>query len=212
MPYSGAKKAQRLNRFDAFARILRFIPVQSNTPLLHRSARMRLADGASISLRIERLPPDKERSMATPDEILAEARKRARDNGLPYEGALLPGEAAQLMRDQTKAVLIDVRSRAEWDFVGRVPGAVEIEWKSYPGMAPNTRFVDELTAKVPKDAVAMFLCRSGGRSHETAATAARAGYAAAFNVLEGFEGDRDASGHRNSVGGWRAAGLPWTQS
>jgi len=150
--------------------------------------------------------------MATPDELLAAARKRARDNGLPYEGALLPAEAAQLMRDHGKAVLIDVRSRAEWDFVGRVPGAVEIEWKSYPGMTPNTRFVDELTAKVPKDAVAMFLCRSGGRSHETAATAARAGYAAAFNVLEGFEGDRDASGHRNSVGGWRAAGLPWAQS
>jgi rhodanese-related sulfurtransferase len=150
--------------------------------------------------------------MATTDEILAAARKRARDNGLPYEGALLPAEAARLMRDHANAVLIDVRSRAEWDFVGRVPGAVEIEWKSYPGMTPNARFVDELTAKVPKDAVAMFLCRSGGRSHETAATAARAGYAAAFNVLEGFEGDRDASGHRNSVGGWRAAGLPWVQS
>lgn len=150
--------------------------------------------------------------MATPDEILAAARKRARDNGLPYEGALLPAEAAQLLHDHPKAVLVDVRSRAEWDFVGRVPGAVEIEWKSYPGMVPNARFVDELTAKVPKDAVTMFLCRSGGRSHETAATAARAGYATAFNVLEGFEGDRDPSGHRNSVGGWRAAGLPWVQS
>lgn len=150
--------------------------------------------------------------MATPDEILAAARKRARDNGLPYEGALTPAEAAQLMREHAQAVLVDVRSKAEWDFVGRVPGAVEIEWKSYPGMMPNARFVDELTARVPKDAVAMFLCRSGGRSHDTAAVAARAGYGAAFNVLEGFEGDRDASGHRNSVGGWRAAGLPWIQS
>lgn len=150
--------------------------------------------------------------MANPDDILAVARKRARDNGLPYEGALLPAEAAQLMQDHPKAVLIDVRSRAEWDFVGRVPGAVEIEWKSYPGMVPNARFVDDLTTKVPKDAIAMFLCRSGGRSHETAATAARAGYSAAFNVLEGFEGDRDGSGHRNSVGGWRASGLPWVQS
>lgn len=150
--------------------------------------------------------------MATLDEILAAARKRARDNGLPYEGALLPAEAAQLMREYPKAVLVDVRSRAEWDFVGRVPGAVEIEWKSYPGMMANPRFLDELTAKVQKDAVTMFLCRSGGRSHDTAATATRAGYAAAFNVLEGFEGDRDDSGHRNSVGGWRAAGLPWVQS
>lgn len=150
--------------------------------------------------------------MATPEEILAAARKRARDNGLPYEGALLPAEAAQLMRDHPKAVLIDVRSRAEWDFVGRVPSAVEIEWKSYPGMMPNDRFLGDLTAKVPKDAVAMFLCRSGARSHDSAATAARAGYTAAFNVLEGFEGDRDAAGHRNSMGGWRAAGLPWVQS
>lgn len=150
--------------------------------------------------------------MANSDEILAAARKRARDNGLPYEGALLPTEAAQLMRDHPKAVLVDVRSRAEWDFVGRIPGAVEIEWKSYPGMVPNARFVEDLNARVPKDAVAMFLCRSGGRSHETAATAAKAGYAAAFNILEGFEGDRDPSGHRNTVGGWRASGLPWIQS
>jgi rhodanese-related sulfurtransferase len=58
----------------------------------------------------------------------------------------------------------------------------------------------------------MFLCRSGGRSHETAMVAKRAGYESAFNVLEGFEGDRDPHGHRNSVSGWRSAGLPWTQS
>jgi len=150
--------------------------------------------------------------MPTADEILALARQRAREHSLPYEGALLPAEAHQLMREHGKAVLVDVRSRAEWDFVGRVPGAVEIEWKSYPGMAPNPKFLEQLTARVPKDAVTMFLCRSGGRSHDTAATAKNAGYLAAFNVLEGFEGDRDGAGHRNSVGGWRAAGLPWSQS
>ena len=150
--------------------------------------------------------------MATQDEILAEARKRAQAGGLPYEGALAPAEAHQLLRENPKAVLIDVRSRAEWDFVGRVPGAVEIEWKSYPGMRPNEAFLEQLQSRVPKDAIAMFLCRSGGRSHETALAAKRAGYATAFNVLEGFEGDRDPQGHRNSVGGWRAAGLPWAQS
>ena len=58
----------------------------------------------------------------------------------------------------------------------------------------------------------MFICRSGARSHEAALAAQSAGYGSVFNVLEGFEGDRDASGHRNTVGGWRAAGLPWTQS
>jgi rhodanese-related sulfurtransferase len=150
--------------------------------------------------------------MATQDEILAEARKRAQAGGLPYAGALLPAEAHQLLRENPKAVLVDVRSRAEWDFVGRVPRAVEIEWKTYPGMRPNESFLQQLESRVPKDAVAMFLCRSGARSHETATVAQRAGYAAAFNVLEGFEGDRDGEGHRNSVGGWRAAGLPWTQS
>jgi rhodanese-related sulfurtransferase len=150
--------------------------------------------------------------MANQDEILAEARKRAQQNGLPYAGALRPAEAQQLLQDNPKAVLIDVRSRAEWDFVGRVPGAVEIEWKTYPGMRPNESFLEQLQSRVPKDALALFMCRSGARSHETASVAKRAGYENAFNVVEGFEGDRDAEGHRNSVGGWRAAGLPWTQS
>jgi rhodanese-related sulfurtransferase len=110
------------------------------------------------------------------------------------------------------AAVVDVRSRAELDFVGRVPGSVEIEWKRYPGMALNAEFVQQLTKRVPQDATVMFLCRSGGRSHETAAAAAQAGYTKAYNVLQGFEGDRDASGHRNTIGGWRAAGLPWLQS
>jgi rhodanese-related sulfurtransferase len=150
--------------------------------------------------------------MANQDEILAEARMRAQENGLPYAGALRPAEAHQLLQDNPKAVLIDVRSRAEWDFVGHVPGAVEIEWKTYPGMRPNESFLEQLQSRVPKDALALFICRSGARSHETAAVAKRAGYENAFNVVEGFEGDRDPEGHRNSVGGWRAAGLPWTQS
>ncbi|MCC6533985.1 MAG: rhodanese-like domain-containing protein [Burkholderiales bacterium] len=150
--------------------------------------------------------------MATSDEILARAQERARAQGLPYDGALVPAEAHQLLREHPKAVLIDVRSRAEWDFVGRVPGAVEVEWKSYPGMKPNAQFVEQLTSRVPADAIAMFLCRSGGRSHETALAAKRAGFNSTYNVLEGFEGDRDPQGHRNTVGGWRAAGLPWTQS
>ena len=149
--------------------------------------------------------------MASNDEILARARERATGMGLPYAGALTPAEAYELMRADPPAALVDVRSRAAWDFVGRVPGAVEIEWKSYPGMAPNPAFLQQLTAKVPKEATTMFLCRSGGRSHETATVATRAGYTAAYNVLEGFEGDRDGAGHRNTVSGWRAAGLPWQQ-
>ena len=150
--------------------------------------------------------------MAGNEDILKQARQRARDMGLPYAGALLPGEAYALLQQQPGARVIDVRSRAELDFVGRIPGSVEIEWKIYPGMLPNPNFIQQLTQQVPQDAVAMFICRSGGRSHATAMAAAQAGYSNAYNVLEGFEGDRDAGGHRNTVGGWRAAGLPWVQS
>jgi rhodanese-related sulfurtransferase len=150
--------------------------------------------------------------MSEPDQILKAARARAREKDLPYEGALLPAEANSLLAQHPNARLVDVRSRAELDFVGRVPGAVEIEWKSYPGMKPNPDFVKQLKEKVPQDALVMFLCRSGGRSHDTAVAATQAGYSDAYNILEGFEGDRDPAGHRNTVGGWRARGLPWTQS
>ena len=149
--------------------------------------------------------------MATVADIRRQAGERGRAMGLPYEGALLPREAHELIQELPNARLVDVRSRAEFDFVGRVPGSVEIEWKSYPGMQPNPNFMRQLTESVPKDAVLLFMCRSGGRSHEAALAARNAGFEA-YNVLEGFEGDRDADGHRNTVGGWRAAGLPWVQS
>ena len=130
---------------------------------------------------------------------------------LGYVGALLPAEA-QILRETTSAIIVDVRSKAELDFVGRITGSVEIELKTYPGMKPNPDFVSQLTAVVPLATTVMFICRSGARSHEAASAAAAAGYRSAFNVLEGFEGDRDPAGHRNTVGGWRAAHLPWSQS
>jgi rhodanese-related sulfurtransferase len=142
--------------------------------------------------------------------ILEQARQRASQNGLPYAGALLPAEAQSLR--EAGAVIVDVRSRAELDFVGRIPGSVEIELKTWPGMQPNPNFTQQLKRAVATDAKVMFICRSGARSHEAALAATAAGYAQVFNVLEGFEGDRDGGGHRNTVGGWRAAGLPWTQS
>ncbi len=148
----------------------------------------------------------------TIDEILKTARERARQMGLPYEGALLPGEACQIWKEAPKAKLVDVRTRAEWDWVGRIPGAVEIEFLTYPGSQPNPSFLPALEQKVEKEALVMFICRSGARSHNTAALATQAGYAACYNVLEGFEGDKDAAGHRNVKSGWRAAGLPWMQS
>lgn len=145
------------------------------------------------------------------DDILNTAKQRGKQLGLPYAGALTPKEAHELMLHQANAKLVDVRTRAEWDWVGRVPDAVEVELMSYPGNRPNQAFVEELEKKVPKDTVILFLCRSGGRSHNAAGFATQAGYNNCYNVLEGFEGDRDANGQRNKVGGWRAAGLPWTQ-
>jgi rhodanese-related sulfurtransferase len=146
----------------------------------------------------------------TPAEILARAHQRAVERKLPYEGALLPAEAWELAQ-QTGAKLIDVRTRAEWDWVGHVPDSVEIEWNSWPDGEPNKNFIAELEAQVPKDAPALFLCRSGARSHNAAIAATRAGYGKSYNILQGFEGDKDDNGHRNTVGGWRAAGLPWFQ-
>jgi rhodanese-related sulfurtransferase len=148
----------------------------------------------------------------TTDDILNNAKLRGKQLGLPYAGALTPSEAYELMQRHAHAKLVDVRTRAEWDWVGRVPNAVEVEIMCYPGNRPNNAFIEELEKKVPKDALVMFLCRSGGRSHNAAGFATQAGYTDCYNVLEGFEGDRDASGQRNKVGGWRAAGLPWSQS
>ena len=146
------------------------------------------------------------------DEILKRARERARQLGLPYSGAVTPAEAHELWRNAPGAKLVDVRTRAEWDYVGRIPGAVEIEILTYPGNRPNPAFISELESKVGKSGPVLFICRSGGRSHNAALLATQAGYGDAYNVLEGFEGDRDSQGHRNTVGGWRKAGLPWTQS
>jgi rhodanese-related sulfurtransferase len=149
--------------------------------------------------------------METVKEILERAKQRASEAGMPYTGALLPAEAMALLQGDVGARVVDVRSRAEWDWVGRVPGAIEIEWQIYPGMRLNPGFLDELAAKVSQDAVVMFLCRTGGRSGQAAAFAADGGYSESYNILEGFEGDKDASGHRGTMAGWKAAGLPWVQ-
>ena len=145
------------------------------------------------------------------DDILKKAAARARQMNLAYAGALMPAEAYDIWRNALRATLVDVRTRAEWDFVGRIPGAVEIELLTYPANRPNPAFLEELESKVGRAGPVLFICRSGGRSHNAAALATQAGFVECFNVLEGFEGDKDAQGHRNTTGGWRVAGLPWTQ-
>jgi rhodanese-related sulfurtransferase len=144
------------------------------------------------------------------EDIKKAAEERARKLGLTYAGALFPTEAHQLM--QGGAALVDVRTKPELLYVGKVPGSVLVEWQTYPGNHQNPEFLAELAALVPKDRPVMFLCRSGVRSHYAADAATRAGWREAYNVLEGFEGDKDAAQHRSTVGGWRKAGLPWVQS
>ena len=143
-------------------------------------------------------------------DLLNLAQARARELGLPYAGALTPREAFDIWQLAPGAKLVDVRTRAEWDWVGRVPGAEEIEWVSYPSNQPNSHFLAQLKHSVDRESLVMFLCRSGVRSHHAASLANEAGYSACYNVLEGFEGDKDAKGQRGKTGGWRHAGLPWT--
>jgi len=142
-------------------------------------------------------------------DIIRKARERGITMKLPYAGALLPAEAHALMRSGAK--LVDVRTEAELQYVGSVPGSEAIEWNTYPEGARNPDFLKQLEAAVGKETPVMFLCRSGVRSHHAAVAATQAGWKEAYNVLEGFEGDKDAEGHRNSVGGWKFARLPWIQ-
>lgn len=144
--------------------------------------------------------------------ILQAAQQRAKDLGLAYEGALYPDEAYQILQSAPGAKLVDVRSRAELDWVGHVENSVNIEWATYPGMRPNPHFLTQLEQQVDKEALVIFLCRSGARSHHAATAATQLGYNDCYNVLEGFEGDMNADKQRNIIGGWRAAGLPWEQS
>jgi rhodanese-related sulfurtransferase len=136
-----------------------------------------------------------------------------------YAGDITPEHAWELLRDNPDAVLVDVRTDAEWKYVG-VPDTsalgkqpVLIEWVSYPHGARNDNFVDQLKeAGITggEDAPVIFLCRSGQRSIGAAEAATAAGIGPSYNVLDGFEGALDADGHRGAVG-WRALGLPWRQ-
>lgn len=132
--------------------------------------------------------------------------------------SVTPPEAWAILQREPQAVLIDVRSKLEHDYVGHPTGAVLVMWKDYPDWQENPHFVDEvraaLAARGGDDAERpiLALCRSGARSLAAARKLAAAGYRHLYNVEEGFEGDKDAAGHRSGVGGWRFHGLPWEQS
>jgi rhodanese-related sulfurtransferase len=145
----------------------------------------------------------------TTEAILEAAAARAREKNAPMAGLLTPSEAWAL-RESGTIEIVDTRTHAERDLIGYVPGTIPIEWYDYPAKVRNAEFLATLRAKVDTAKPVAFLCRSGVRSHHAAALAAANGYAAAYNILEGFEGDKNAQGQRR-VNGWQMAGLPWKQ-
>jgi rhodanese-related sulfurtransferase len=149
--------------------------------------------------------------MQTLTKVLQKAQERAQANKLPYAGALTPNEAHEILQLTKNAKLIDVRSRAELELVGRIPQATHIEWAFYPGMVANQDFSKQLTMQVDKESVVIFMCRTGGRSHNAATLAAQLGFTEAYNMLEGFEGEATPdTKQRCRINGWKVADLPWT--
>ncbi|WP_280420258.1 rhodanese-like domain-containing protein [Nocardia carnea] len=138
---------------------------------------------------------------------------------MSYAGDIGPQQAWELLAENPDAVLVDVRTEAEWKFVG-VPDTSSVakptllvEWVDSTG-ARNTGFLDQLRTALgdrPADAPVLFLCRSGQRSAHAADAATAAGIAPSYNIADGFEGPLDEFGHRGGTG-WRALGLPWRQS
>ena len=151
--------------------------------------------------------------MKTLSSILAKARERAADLNLPYAGALTPQEAFDVMQLAPGAKLVDVRTRAELELVGRVPQAMHIEWAFYPGMVANSDFAAQIQTQLDPEELTIFMCRTGGRSHNAAVLAAQLGFAEAYNMLEGFEGEATPNTkQRCRINGWKVADLPWTNA
>ncbi|KZM50786.1 rhodanese-like domain-containing protein [Labrenzia sp. OB1] len=140
-----------------------------------------------------------------------------------YAGNVEVLEAFNELSNSKDATLVDVRTQAEWAFVG-VPDlrpigkeAILAEWQSFPSSGPDPDFVTKISDTLVKkgldqNAPIYFLCRSGARSQAAAIALTEAGYTRCFNISDGFEGPLDADSHRGVSSGWKAAGLPWIQN
>lgn len=137
---------------------------------------------------------------------------------LGYAGDIAPEETWRLLNEDPSAVLVDVRTQAEWTYIG-IPdiGAagkrtVLVSWQTFPDMAVNPRFAAELAEQgVTAGSTVVFMCRTDNRSGAAARAMTGRGYARCWRMIEGFEGPLDGSKHRGTVGGWKARGLPWVQ-
>lgn len=132
-----------------------------------------------------------------------------------------PPEAYALLQQNDQAVLVDVRSTMEFEYVGHPPEALHVAIKEPPDWETRDEFVNELKSALQdrfktdvglEQRPLLMMCRSGKRSELAANMAAEAGFTDVYNIMEGFEGDKDANGHRNTINGWRFHQLPWEQS
>ena len=132
-----------------------------------------------------------------------------------------PVEAWRKLRDEPGTVLLDVRSTMEYLYVGHPLGALSVPWQEPPAWEVDPAFasrVEEVLkgrfpeAEEVRDLAILSLCRSGARSEAAGLALLERGFRRVFNVIEGFEGERDGEGHRNTLNGWRFHGLPWEQS
>ncbi len=143
--------------------------------------------------------------------------ERKTSSAPPYAGELFASEAWSLTQNET-AYVVDVRTKAEWQFSGIVDltqvkaKLLCVEWVSYPDFNANPSFVEQVKREIiDKHAIILFLCKTGGRSQMAANKLAEAGYENCFNVTHGFEGDHNEQMQRGRINGWKAEGLPWKQ-
>jgi rhodanese-related sulfurtransferase len=137
---------------------------------------------------------------------------------MAYAGDVTSRQAWDSLSENKRAVLVDVRTRPEWSYVG-LPQldaigkrVLLVSWQRFPALDLNPQFAEELAAhQIGKDDPIYFICRSGVRSRAAAEAATANGYKRCFNVADGFEGPRDGEGHRGRLAGWKASGLPWVQ-
>ncbi len=151
-------------------------------------------------------------------QLLASGAAHNKISNLRYAGEVSPRAAFDYLKDN-QAVLVDVRTIPEWQFVG-VPDIsdtksklINLSWKIYPSFAVNQKFIGDLSAdnSLNHETPLFFICRSGGRSLDAAVAATEAGYKYCFNITGGFEGEVDVSGHRATFNGWKYDNLPWIQ-
>ena len=135
-----------------------------------------------------------------------------------YAGDITLQQTWEMLETRPDVHLLDVRTMAEWQWVGMpdlsslAKQPLMVEWMTFPGGQVNAQFLAQFEAQnPPKDHTYVCLCRSGGRSMLAAQLLTSAGYTNCYNILHGFEGDKDGANHRNTTGGWRLAGLPWAQ-